>query len=81
MTATAEELRARAEAAFKSLCDEHPPNAFIAVTVGEDLMVNFAMLGLDTKGAVELLQHMIEYLKEKNESEDEFGRSNTTKIH
>jgi hypothetical protein len=44
-------------------------------------MVNFATLGLDTAGTLELLNHMIEYIKQKEESEDEFGRTDATKIH
>jgi hypothetical protein len=43
-------------------------------------MVNFATLGLDTAGTLELLNHMIEYIKQK-ESDNEFGREDTTKIH
>jgi hypothetical protein len=78
---TTQERRLQIEAAFKSLCDENPPKAFAAITIGEDLMVNFATLGLDTAGTLELLNHMIEYIKQKEESEDEFGRTDTTKIH
>lgn len=67
-------------AAFAELCKENPPKAFVAITVGEDLMVNFATMGLADAGTVELLQHMLDYIKQK-ESEDEFGRSDGTKIH
>lgn len=78
---TNENPRQQIEAVFKSLCDENLPKAFVAITIGEDLMVNFATLGLDTAGTLELLNHMIEYIKQKEESEDEFGRKDTTKVH
>jgi hypothetical protein len=68
------------QAAFAALCKENPPRAFVAVTVGEDLMVNFATMGLSDGGAIELLQHMLDYIKQK-ESDNEFGREDTTKIH
>lgn len=68
------------QAAFAALCKENPPRAFVAVTVGEDLMVNFATMGLSDSGAIELLQHMLDYIKQK-ESDNEFGREDTTKIH
>ena len=69
------------QAAFAALCKENPPRAFVAITIGEDLMVNFATIGLDTAGTLELLNHMIEYIKQKEESEDEFGRTDATKVH
>ncbi len=68
------------QAAFAALCKENPPRAFVAITIGEDLMVNFARLGLSDAGTIELLQHMLEYIKQK-ESDNEVGKANTTKIH
>lgn len=66
--------------AFAELCNENPPSAFLAVTVGNDMMVNFATLGIDDIGTIELLEHMLEYIKAK-ESEDDFGREDDTTIH
>jgi len=77
---TNENPRQQIEAVFKSLCDENLPKAFVAITIGEDLMVNFATMGLSDSGAIELLQHMLDYIKQK-ESDNEFGREDTTKIH
>jgi hypothetical protein len=66
--------------AFKDLCEENPPRAFLAITVGEDMMVNFASYGVETGGTIDLLEHMLEYIKSK-ESEDEYGRDESTKFH
>lgn len=66
--------------AFRDLCDENPPRAFLAITVGEDMMVNFASYGLETAGTIELLEHMLEYIRSK-ESEDDYGRDEDTKLH
>ena len=73
-------LNEKMQQAFRDLCEENPPRAFIAITVGEDLMVNFASFGVENEGTVELLEHMLEYIKSK-ESEDEFGREEDTPIH
>ena len=73
-------LNEKMQQAFRDLCEENPPRAFIAITVGEDLMVNFASFGVEQDGTVELLEHMLEYIKSK-ESEDEFGREEDTPIH
>lgn len=73
-------LNEKMQQAFQDLCEENPPRAFIAITVGEDLMVNFASFGVEQEGTVELLEHMLEYIKLK-ESEDEFGREEDTPIH
>lgn len=74
-------LEEQIQSAFKTLCDENPPRAFIAITVGEDMMVNFASFGVETAGTLELLEHMLDYIKQKEENEDEFGRNGNTKIH
>ena len=66
--------------AFADLCEENPPRAFLAITVGEDMMVNFASYGLENAGSIELLEHMLEYIKSK-ESEDDYGRDEDTKFH
>lgn len=66
--------------AFVDLCEENPPKAFLAITIGEDMMVNFASFGVDNAGTVELLAHMLEYIKSK-ESEDEFGKQDDTTVH
>ena len=66
--------------AFKDLCEENPPRAFLAITIGEDMMVNFASYGLDTAGSIEILSHMLEYIKSQ-ESEDDYGRTDKTNIH
>ena len=66
--------------AFADLCEENPPRAFLAITVGEDMMVNFASYGLENVGSIELLEHMLEYIKSK-ESEDDYGRDEDTKFH
>ena len=66
--------------AFADLCEENPPRAFLAITVGEDMMVNFASYGVENAGTIELLEHMLEYIRSK-ESEDEFGREDDTPIH
>ena len=66
--------------AFRDLCEENPPRAFLAITVGDDMMVNFASYGVDNAGTVELLAHMLEYIKSK-ESEDDYGRDQDTKLH
>jgi len=73
-------LNEKMQQAFRDLCEENPPRAFIAITVGEDLMVNFASFGVEEDGTIELLEHMLEYIKSK-ESEDEFGREDDTPIH
>ena len=73
-------LQEQMQQAFKDLCDENPPKAFLAITVGEDMMVNFASYGVETSGTIELLEHMLEYIKSK-ESEDEYGREDNTKFH
>lgn len=73
-------LNEKMQQAFRDLCEENPPRAFIAITVGEDLMVNFASFGVEEDGTIELLEHMLEYIKSK-ESEDEFGREEDTPIH
>ena len=66
--------------AFADLCEENPPRAFLAITVGEDMMVNFASYGLENAGSIELLEHMLEYIKSK-ESEDDYDRDEDTKLH
>ena len=66
--------------AFADLCKENPPRAFLAITVGEDMMVNFASYGLENVGSIELLEHMLEYIKSK-ESEDDYDRDEDTKLH
>ena len=66
--------------AFADLCEENPPRAFLAITVSEDMMVNFASYGLENVGSIELLEHMVEYIKSK-ESEDDYGRDEDTKLH
>ena len=73
-------LNEKMQQAFRDLCEENPPRAFIAITVGEDLMVNFASFGVEEDGTIELLEHMLEYIKSK-ESEDDFGREEDTPIH
>ena len=69
--------------AFDTLCNENSPIAFLAITIGEDMMVNFASYGVDSQGAVELLEHMLEFIRNKQEqqAEDEYGRDNNTKMH
>ena len=74
------ELTEAMKAAFADLCEENPPRAFLAITVGEDMMVNFASYGVENEGTIELLEHMLEYIKSK-ESEDEFGREDDTTVH
>jgi hypothetical protein len=66
--------------AFADLCEENPPRAFVAITVGEDMMVNFASYGVENAGTIELLEHMLEYIRSK-ESEDEFGKQDDTTVH
>ena len=68
---------------FAELCDKNPPQAFVAFTVGEDMMVNFASYGVDQQATADLLKHMLEYIEEKNESEEEidFGKDDNTTIH
>ena len=73
-------LNEKMQQAFRDLCEENPPRAFIAITVGEDLMVNFASFGVEEDGTIELLEHMLEYIKSK-ESEDEFGKQDDTTVH
>ena len=74
-------LLEKIQTAFGELCKENPPKAFLAITIGEDLMVNFASYGIDTAGTLELLAHMQEYIKQKEQNEDEYGRDHATKIH
>jgi len=66
--------------AFSDLCDKNTPQVFIAVTVDKDMMVNFASYGVDQEGTVDLLNHMLDYIKE-HESEDEFGKDDNTTLH
>jgi|SaaInl5LU_22_DNA_1037371.scaffolds.fasta_scaffold120773_2 hypothetical protein len=68
---------------FVKLCKSNPPEAFIAFTVGKDMMVNFASYGLDQTSTVDLLKHMLEYIEEKNPIEEEidFGKDDNTTIH
>ena len=73
-------LNEKIQEAFGDLCKENPPRAFLAITVGEDMMVNFASYGVENAGTVELLEHMLEYIKSK-ESEDDYGRDEDTKFH
>lgn len=73
-------LNEKMKKAFADLCEENPPRAFIAITIGEDMMVNFASYGVENAGTIDLLEHMLEYIKSK-ESEDEYGREDNTKFH
>jgi hypothetical protein len=68
---------------FVELCKKNPPEAFIAFTVGKDMMVNFASYGLDQTSTVDLLKHMLVYIQEKPENEEEidFGKDDNTTIH
>jgi hypothetical protein len=67
--------------AFAELCDRNPPSAFVAFTIGEDMMVNFASYGLDNEAIADLLNHMLTYIKESDESEENFGKDNNTTLH
>lgn len=67
--------------AFKQLCDENSPVAFVAITVGKDRMVNFASYGVDTVSTLDLLEHMQEFIKQKEQKEDEHGKTNSTTLH
>ncbi len=67
--------------AFKQLCDDNSPQAFVAITVGKDLMVSFASYGVDTNGTLELLAHMQEFIKQKEQKEDEHGKTDDTTLH
>lgn len=78
---TESEIVEQMQSAFKQLCDINPPRAFLAITIGKDMMVNFASYGVETAGTIELLESMLEYIKQKEESEDEFGRDQNTSIH
>lgn len=66
--------------AFADLCEENPPRAMLAITVGEDMMVNFASYGVEPASSIELLEHMLEYIKSKG-NEDDYGREEDTPIH
>ena len=73
-------LTEKMQQAFVDLCEENPPQAFVAITIGEDLMVNFASYGMDDNGTVDLLMHMVEHIK-KQESEEDYGREEGTTLH
>lgn len=75
-----QKLMEHMQQAFRTLCEENPPRAFLAITVGEDMMVNFVTYGVESDGAIELLEHMLEHIKSK-ESEDHYGRNQDTKFH
>ena len=78
---TQDELVKKMQQAFEDLCREGPPKAFVANTVDKDMMVNYASYGVETNGTIDLLEHMIEYIKSNQESEDNFGRDENTTIH
>jgi len=80
MTEEQNKLTEKMQQAFNDLCKENPPQAFVAVTVGEDMMVNFVTYGVDNAGTLDLLSHMIDHIKQK-ESEDDYGREEGTTLH
>lgn len=75
-----EELLEKMKQAFADLCEDNPPRAFLAITVDEDMMVNFVTFGVEHEGTVDLLEHMLEYIKSK-ENEDEYGREEGATLH
>ena len=78
---TQDELVKKMQLAFEELCKDNTPKAFVAITVDKDMMVNYASYGVETAGTIDLLEHMIEYIKSNQESEDDFGRDENTTIH
>lgn len=75
------DLNEKMHQVLDELIEINTPQAFMVITVGEDLMVNYAMFGMDADGAIELLTHTIEYVKQVKGTEDEYGRDKETRLH
>ena len=76
-----DELVKKMQEVVEELCKDGPPEAFVTVAVDKDMAVSYVTYGIETGGTIDLLEHMVEYIKNKQESEDDFGRDEKTTIH